>query len=478
MNSSATFTVRVVGRFERDKGANYLTTDRGWIGLDNVESLLKSANIVSGRIVRVCGSWTSVSRIHVTSITDSGVDQNAPSDKSYFHVHPIDKLRMASTLRGRAHSWLRERDFTELLLPSVWGTSEEYGVEEFSLAHSQLGRDSVLKLLQSPEYVLWAAMAEGVDSCFSFARCFRFEADPPPGRSGDYLTEFEQLVIARPATSLLEMVDLAQEFVIDLSRAAGLTVNPEDFRRVSPPGLGGTALPGSGDLGAFLLLTIPATWPANARQITLRRLTHADAIVHSMDSGPTIELQGLLAGDADRWVIEPGPHADEVFRILDVVQTLMDGNAVSDAQALQWNATWNIAPPRRWRAGETRDSNYDLRSINSQVVVSEDGVDCIADAELYVAGREVVHVRAYADVEQFRANLKEAGVGGLDERFAYLMPSLHRAPGGIVGVFIGWERLMSILSSVDRAADLQLFPRLDATGGPSLPWAETNIVAE
>jgi hypothetical protein len=55
------------------------------------------------------------------------------------------------------------------------------------------------------------------------------------------------------------------------------------------------------------------------------------------------------------------------------------------------------------------------------------------------------------------------------------MPSLHRAPDGIVGAFIGWERLMSIMSCVERAADLQLFPRLDATGGPSLPWAETNI---
>ncbi|MDX3235935.1 hypothetical protein PV392_09600 [Streptomyces sp. ME03-5709C] len=457
-------TARVVGRYHLDKGLRYLVADRGWIALDgDVRHAVRP-----GSLALVRGVWTSGTRIAVEAIEPAGPNGDLAGHKAHFHVDPATGPRFASGMRGRVHSWARERDFTEIVFPTVWGRSEEYGVEEFGLTHSQLDPGADLKLLQSPEYVIWAAMAEGLDSCFTFARCYRHEDVPPPDRIGDYLTEFEQLVFVRSATDLNEMVDLAQDLVLDLCSAAGLKVDPSDFRRVSPRGLGGSELPGPAGLESFRLFSVPADWSVKARDVLRTRLLALGASVHSLDAGDVLGSPG----QATRWIIDPREAAAQVERVLSVATAYAEDADRTDAQALQWNATWNIAPPREWRDGEEHDSTHEVRSINSGVLRSDDGEVCITDAELYLAGREVVHVRQYADAEQFLANLRESGTAGLEDRFAYLMPSLRRAPRGIVGVFVGWERLMSVLAGAPSAAALQVFPRLGGTSGPVLPWSE------
>lgn len=454
---------RVVGRFHIDKGLRYLVTDRGWIALDGDTR----HTVRSGNLALVRGTWTAATRIEAETIEAAQADDSATAHMAHFHVNPIAGPRLASRMRGLVHSWARERDFTEIVFPTAWGRSEEYGVEEFALTHSRLDPGTDLKLLQSPEYVIWAAMAEGLDSTFTFARCYRHEDAPPPDRRGDYLTEFEQLVFVRSATDVYEMVDLAQNLVIDLCSAAGLKADDSDFRRVSPRGLGGSELPGTAGLESFRLFSVPANWSGKARGVLRDRLLAVGARVHSLDSDDVLGRPG----HDTRWIIAPGDAAAPVEQVLSVATAYAEAVERTDAQALQWNATWNIAPPRSWREDEEHDSTYEIRSINSGLLRSADGEECITDAELYLAGREVVHVRQYADADQFLANLRDSGTPGLDDRFAYLVPSLRRAPRGIVGVFIGWERLMSVLTGAPSAAALQVLPRVGGTSGAVLPWA-------
>jgi hypothetical protein len=465
VNQTVGSPARIVGRYKVDKGLRYLVTDRGWIALDGGPS----APVRSGTLALVQGSWRAATRVSVDSVEAVGPlgPGNDSGPKAHFHLNPAAGPRLASRMRGVVHSWARERDFTEIVFPTIWGRSEEYGVEEFALAHSKLAPGADLKLLQSPEYVIWAAMAEGLDSCFTFARCYRHEEAPPPDRRGDYLTEFEQLVFVRAATDVYEMVDLAQDLVIDLCTAAGLKMDDADVRRVSPRGLGGAELPGAAGLESFRLFTVPSSWPAKARDVLRARLLAVGADVHGLGDDHVTGLEG----QSTRWIIDPHGAKDEIERILSVATAYADDTERTDAQALQWNATWNIAPPRHWRENEDHDSTHAIRSINSGLLTSLEGEECVTDAELYVAGREVVHVRQYADADQFLANLRDSGVPGLEERFEYLMPSLRAAPRGIVGAFVGWERLMSVLAGLDTAAALQVFPRLGGTSGPVVPWA-------
>lgn len=466
---------RVSGWLIRDRGVHYVMTDRGWIELLGVDREdLERQGVGTEQPVAVHGRWKSATSLEPHRVTAIGTPARRgadPARRPYFVVHPVPQLHAASRLRGRLHERLHRLGFMEISLPSIWARSEEYGVEEFTLTHSLLGPDTELRLLQSPEFALWTAMAAGLDDSYSFARCYRHEARPAQGREGDYLAEFEQLVIARSGTTLEEMVELAENLVATMAAEAGIAVRPEDFVRVDPLEGDGRTTPDGRAVDELVLFTVPAHWPVAARRVTRDRLEQLGAQVYLLAGADDDEADAREATDpADavlgspgrsvRWAVVAGPQDAAVRRVLDIAGGFdADGASLLSAATLQWNPVWNLHPPVAWGQDEDHDSTYQARSITSLRLADETGEQFIADAELYLAGREIVHVRAYADGQQFKAAVEAEQIPGLEQRYRYLPPLLENAPTGLVGVFIGWERLMSLLTGVEAAADMQLFPR-------------------
>ncbi len=464
-------TVEISGWLVRDKGTHYLMTDHGWYELPGLErDMLRSRGITVESPVLVTGKrkgstaletveikGTATETGPVPALNQPGVPRTSPR-RPHFAVHPVPHLHIASRLRGIVHQWLRDKTFPEVVFPSVWTQSEEYGAEEFGLAHSELKAESSgrLKLLQSPEFPLWTALAEGLDRAFSFGRCFRYEGNPRPGHHGDYLLEFEQLVIARSFTTLEEMMGLAEDLIVTLCQELNYDINKSDFHRVAPPGLAPDSLADGLGIEDVTLFTVPSSWNTRARQILKERLQAAGARVHGLESSLHAE------GAEERWAVELGHDPVQARRILDIAV----GHASSttsatgmNATTLQWNPTWNLFPTLRWRADEGADSRHDTRSVTSRRVTAADGTVCIADAELYLAGREVVHVREFSSADQFQENLRLAGVEHTADWYPYLNRALPQSPPGAVGIYIGWERLLSVLTGMESAAQMQLFPR-------------------
>ncbi|WP_416485588.1 amino acid--tRNA ligase-related protein [Streptomyces sp. CL12] len=454
-----------------DKGQFFLMTDAGWLELKKVSRpRLKDFGVVPESAVAVHGRRLSATEFEVHRMrgTGSARPPEPPSRRPHFAVHPVDSLLTGSRLRGEVHNWARGQGFPEIVLPSVWRRSEEYGVEELRLAHGKLRGDKELILLQSPEFPLWTALAHGVGKLFTFGRCFRYEEYPRPGFEGDYLIEFEQLVLARSFTTVDAMIALAEDLIRHLLESLGQNLEGVDFYRLLPAGLAAdgehgrpgprTGLaPGIDDL---LLFTVPGNWNTRALGLLLGQLSTAGARVHRMDPA-----RGLACADdwesgpagGSRWAIEPGEQRPRVERILDIAGGMSD--AGQRAARSRWNPTWNMYPPLRWGPGEGVENRHLTRSITSSRIKDSAGTEYITDAELYVAGREVAHIREYADADQFRENLKLAGVGHMEGNYDYLLRALESAPSGLVGVYFGWERLLSVLTGQETAAQGQLFPR-------------------
>jgi hypothetical protein len=102
-----------------------------------------------------------------------------------------------------------------------------------------------------------------------------------------------------------------------------------------------------------------------------------------------------------------------------------------------------------------------------------------ADAELHIRDLEVAHVRECAGAADFSRNLAASGLSDSEarRRYAQVMRALAKHPGGLVGAFIGWERLASVLFGGKGADEALLFPRSGSGallgpssdgGGPSL----------
>lgn len=464
-------TVDIAGWLVRDKGTHYLMTNRGWYELLELEpDMLRTRGIAAESPVLVTGRRKGSTALETVDIKGATTETSPAQTRSqpgtptasprrpYFAVHPVPHLHTASRIRGIVHQWLRDKEFPEVTLPSIWTQSEEYGEEEFGLIHSELKPDTSdrLKLLQSSEFPLWTALAEGLDRAFSFGRCFRYEGNPRPGYQGDYLIEFEQLVIARTFTTLEETTELVEDLVVTLCRELGYDIKKSDFHRVAPPGLGLDSLTNGLSIEDVTLFTVPSSWNTHARQLLKDRLQTTGARVH--------ELQSSLRADGaeERWAVELGHNPTQARGLLDIAV----GHASSttptngmNATTLQWNPTWNLFPTLRWRADEESSSSHDTRSITSRRVTAPDGTVCIADAELYLEGREVAHLREFPSSDQFQENLRLAGVEHTASWYPYLHRALPQSPPGTVAVFIGWERLLSVLTGTESAAQMQLFPR-------------------
>ncbi|MFD7235992.1 amino acid--tRNA ligase-related protein [Streptomyces syringium] len=467
-------TADVAGWLVRDKGTHYLMTDRGWYELQSLDrDMLRARGIAPENPVLVTGVRKGPTALETVDIKGAvtetgpapahnqpGTSRTSPR-RPHFAVHPVPHLHTASRLRGIVHQWLRDKEFPEIVFPSIWTQSEEYGAEEFGLGHSELKGDTSgrLKLLQSPEFPLWTALAEGLDRAFGFGRCFRYEGSPRPGYRDDYLMEFEQLVIARGFTTIDEMTGLAEDLILTLCQELGYAIEKSDFHRVAPSGLGPDTLADGLRIEDVSLFTVPPSWNSRARHVLRERLQTAGARVHGLNGTPGA---ANVEGAEERWAVELGDDPTQARRILDIAV----GHASSttsttgmNATTLQWNPTWNLFPTLRWRPEEGSDSSHDTRSITSRRVTAADGTECIADAELYLAGREVVHVREFTDADQFQENLRLAGAEHTAHWYPYLRRALPQAPPGTVGIYIGWERLLSVLTGVESAAQMQLFPR-------------------
>ncbi|MGW2182437.1 amino acid--tRNA ligase-related protein [Streptomyces sp. NPDC001732] len=353
---------------------------------------------------------------------------------------------LISKLRWEAHKWLHDQGYAEIVLPSVWAQSEEYGVEEFSLLHSRKSSDLDLRLLQSPEFPLFNAMAEGVTRSYTFGRCYRYEADASFS-DGNYLMEFEQLVFAQSGTTVEEMVALTDQLVIHLAKALGIDLDRREFFHLGPGGLVPEHITNGLAVESLVFLTFPEESTLAHRDQLLKRLTDTGARCFALDES------------AD----EPGPQA-LAARQRYLIETNDTNRAVveeivREAAGPGLDATWNIYPPFGWRPSEVTDSTYKVRSITSRRKRAADGSECITDAEFYLGGLEVIHIRGYADHTQFLENLQHAGLPDLRRRYEYLLPSLERAPSGMVASFLGWERLIAVLLGLPSASDVPYFPR-------------------
>jgi tRNA synthetases class II (D, K and N) len=432
----------------RDKGQYYLMTDRGWLELlDLTRTDLAAAGVQPESPAHVRGQLVNPVSVRVESIRGAALAAAAPR-RPYFAVNPLSSPHLASNLRGLVHQWLRDQNFPELPLPNVWTRSEEYGLEEFQLGHELLPAGK-LRLLQSPEFAAWTALAEGVERFFTFGRCFRYEDNPRPGYEGDYLIEFEQLVIARSFSTVAEMVDLTEDLILMICAELKVAIDKSEFLRAGPRGLAEFTLPGGLGIEDVALFTVPVGWNSAAQRVLRGRLLAAGARIHEL-------------GEAGRWWVELGAEPPAVRRVLDIAAGYAapaGGQPASDAAFRQWNPTWNCYPPLAWRDGEGVGTAHGTRSITSRVTRAADGTDRICDAELYLAGREVVHVREYADAAQFLDNIRRAGIPDAEPWYGYLFESLRAAPSGLVGIYVGWERLLSVLMGTEDAASLQAFPR-------------------
>lgn len=354
--------------------------------------------------------------------------------------------RLISQLRWEAHKWLHDQSFAEIVLPSIWTRSEEYGVEEFSLAHSRKSPDLDLRLIQSPEFPLFNAMAGGLTRSYTFGRCYRYEMDASFSDT-NYLMEFEQLVFAQSGTTIEEMADLTDQLVIHLAKFAGTELDPKDFFHLGPSGLVPEHVTNGVAVESVVFLTLSDESTPSQRNQLLKKLEDVGTRVYALDgSADAFTTQSPSA--RERYLIE----TDTAVRaaVEDIVREHADPGL---------NPTWNIYPPFHWRPSEVRDSTYNVRSITSRRETDADGIECIADAELYLNGLEVVHVRGYADHSQFLENLQHAGLPNLRQRYDYLLPALETAPSGMVASFIGWERLIAVLMGLPSASDVPYFPR-------------------
>ncbi|MFQ6197695.1 amino acid--tRNA ligase-related protein [Streptomyces sp. NPDC000405] len=359
---------------------------------------------------------------------------------------PTPHRELISRLRWEAHKWLHEQGYAEIVLPSVWVQSEEYGVEEFWLSHSRMSADLGLRLLQSPEFPLFNAMAEGLTPSYTFGRCYRYEADASFS-DGNYLMEFEQLVFAQSGTTVEEMAALTDQLVIHLAKALGLDLDQREFFHLGPGGLVPEHITNGLAVECLAFLTLPEESTLEHRDRLLKQLTDVGARCFALDAS------------AD----EPGPQTLAARQRYLIDWSDADRDAVEEivqkAAGPGLNAAWNMYPPFHWRPSEVTDSTYRVRSITSRRERAADGSECITDAEFYLGGLEVIHIRGYADRTQFLENLEHAGLPDLRRRYEYLLPALEKAPSGMVASFIGWERLIAVLLGLPSASDVPYFPR-------------------
>ncbi|MEU7575462.1 amino acid--tRNA ligase-related protein [Micromonospora sp. NPDC049240] len=354
--------------------------------------------------------------------------------------------QLISRLRWEAHRWLHEHDYAEIVLPSIWSRSEEYGVEEFTLAHSRKSADLDLRLLQSPEFPLYNAMAGGLTRSYTFGRCYRYELDAAFS-DRNYLMEFEQLVFAQSGTTVEEMVALTDQLVIHLAEFAGTRLDGEDFFHLGPHGLVPQHVTNGLVVESLVFLTLSEQSTPADRFRLFKNLEEAGARIHALNgSADAVATESLST--PPRYLIE----TDSAGRA--AVEDLVREHASTGL-----NPTWNMYPPFHWRPTEVTDSTYNVRSITSRREAGTDGSEFITDAELYLGGLEVVHIRGYADHDQFLDNLQHAGLPGLRDRYDYLLPALRTAPSGMVASFLGWERLIAVLTGLGAASEVAYYPR-------------------
>lgn len=440
----------------RDKGLHYLATSRGWFTLTDVPHGSGSERPARVRGVLVDDLTIRVEGIELGDAAD-GPDRRRPD----LVVGGRTELYEASRLRLAVQQWLAARGYVHVTLPHVWFRTEEYGAPEYTLGHRALGTREDLRLLQSPELPLYYALVEGMEPCWTFGRCYRHEVVHDPDLDGNYLLEFEQMVVGASHTSLEEMMDVAQELVRHLAAEVAVTIRDEDYRRLDGLVARGVDVPHLDDL---LLFAAPGSWPPRARQLLTERLLSAGASLYRLDpEGP----RPVSSDDLEDLVTRPAgmrlgvrPAADDegrARRLLDVAATMAaSGDDVDRLVALQWNPTWSLHPDLRWSEGEQSDSSLDVRSFTSARTVAPDGSTVIRDAELHLGGVEVVHVREYAPVRQLREQAAEAGAAA---DLHYLDRAHGSGPPGMVGLFVGWERLVSVLLGLPGLDRTLLFPR-------------------
>lgn len=375
--------------------------------------------------------------------------------------HPPEFVLGASALRAAVHAFLTARGYSEVMLPSGWRRAEEYGVEELRTTHSA-AVGTPLSLLQSPELPVHTALVGGLDRWYSFARCWRFEADPATAHDGQHLLEFEQLIVGGIGFALDDMIALCNTLLVALAETVGIDLREGDFVVLRPEHTG--SVDGESRdgflVGEAAVFVVPHNWGQHAREVLIGRLGDLDATVLTVsDQGEIGEgLAAVREPDCRRLMMHVRPeNLGALLRTLDVAGSLADDpDGAGREIARHWAPTWRTEPPLRWLDDETTDSGLSVRSFTAARVNTTDVVR-IRDAELMLGGVDVAHIGELAGKEDLVANLREAGLPA--GRFDYLVSAAEDAPPIMGEVSFGWERLCAVLLGAPSAAAIQLFPR-------------------
>lgn len=418
------------GWLSGSKGQRYLATDEGWFELVNPDG---SSWTLQGDFDRQSASLLG-ERVTSTRFMVRDVKRRATraGQRPPFVATPPLAVHMASRARAAAGRFLQERGLPNVMLPTLWTVSREYGEEELSASHPAMAER--LSLLQSPEFPMYATLAMGVGSFYCWGRSYRFDE----AGSTQHLMEFEQIDIGFAHGELQDMLDLVEGLVRAVSSALGIMLAPESFPiRLAPE-------PGRARVGTSLV-ELPDSLPPEALDLILRRLREVGSEATLMQGSPT--LISVTANDED---VERS-----AAQVLDSVRRITAGSSAI-TPLRPW---WRSPLPLQWGEDpESSRSEYDIRAITSARVTNDLGVDWVAEAELYLDGLEIAHAGVFADLDTFLRNLDEAGTSR--DRYAWLIPFLEDAPPGMVKVGIGWERLIAAILGNCTPADVQLFPRL------------------
>lgn len=397
------------------------------------------------------GEWL-VKEIVVLSPKEAG-------KRPYYYDHPPEFVLGAGELRRIVHTFMAQRGYVEIMLPSTWHSAQECEDEEIEVRTP--GGGSGMVLLQSPQMPAYVALAGGLDKWYSFARSWRFAKGDADCREAGRLFEFEQLVLGGVGVDVGELTVLCEDLFSALSASQGIVVDRQAFRRVEVQGARRS------DVLSFEPVSVLKLTPAfgtAVRRLLWQRLQALRAEVVILDSAGQSRygLDAIMDSDSERVVAQvEESRSEEVAALFDLVRRSTNSDneaAIADGIVSTWMPTWRLLPARDGMA-EDRPSGTDAplpaASLSGRLRTAGAASGC-TEALLSIGGADIAHVEELAPFQQFYENVKQRGIPL--SRYEYLTALLEHAAEPMTVASLGWEQLAAtLLGTVPTRT--QLLPR-------------------
>lgn len=413
------------GWLSGQKSDNILASDNGWFELFTPDGKKFNLNKAAGRVPVSLKGIQEGQRFIVYETLSVGAETKK---RPYFAIHPPTMVFNASKARLAVDEHMSKIGFPQVMLPALWFKSREYGEEELLASHSRLSQD--LFLLQSPEFPMYAALAEGIGRFYCWGRSFRFE----PKQSAKYLMEFEQIDIGISHSSLDEIMMIVEDIVKIVAKSVGVEISHGNFDRSSP------STNEASSIGSNLFsLQLSEDIPEQVIGIIKQRLD-AIKVRYWIADRPKPCL--MIECENDNLV--------DVQSTIDSFNKIVNGNINSQVIKPFW------VTPLPTQDIDLTMPTKDLQGLTS-ARFSREGRQYCEEAELYVNDIEIAHAGVFASHDAFIDNLAKTNIP--ISRYDWLLESLKNAPPQMAKVGIGWERLLSALYGVQDASAFQLYPR-------------------